>query len=102
MRQLNPLRKADVLNGFSPWASKPGRKMIDRLCRAVGRDTFARLNARIAQRWRQSVDEVLAGRFAASNARLAHMSGLPLAEYGYDLPAAPHVSVRHQMKLAEA
>ena len=75
---LNPLRRADVLNGFSPWASKPGRKIIDRLCRA-------------------------AGRFAASNARLAQNTGLPLAEYGYDLPPAPRsADARRQLMLESA
>lgn len=85
MRHLNPLRVADALNGFSPWASRRGRKMIDGLCRVTEHEAFAGVNAYIARRRQQMVETLLAGRFAASNAALARITGLPLGHYGYEL-----------------
>lgn len=85
MRPLNPLRVGDPLNGFSPWASRRGRKIVDALCRAAGHEAFGGISARITRRWQEVVETLLAGRFAASNAALAHITGLPLGQYGYEL-----------------
>jgi hypothetical protein len=84
MRRLNYLRRADPLNGFSPLATNFGRRLIDGLCSRLRGPVFASLNDRIRRGWQRQIAETVGGRYAVSNQRLAQLSGLPLAQLGYD------------------
>lgn len=83
-RRVNPFRIADDLNGGSPLAVG----VLWRAPAAIARLAAvapAGVSARIEARWRATIAEAVRGRYAASNARVAALSGLDLGAMGYAL-----------------
>lgn len=85
-RRLNPLVQQDRLN---PHAWFPIRKAESLLKRYVGAfDAWVprSLSGAMEARLRAVVCEAVGDRYKESNARTSELTGLPLAELGYDLP----------------
>lgn len=84
-RTLEVMRLLNHVARPSPLGAQQGR--LVRSARRVGRvlDRWLPRNAHapVEQRWRMLVAERVQERFRASNARLAAMTGLPLARLGY-------------------
>lgn len=89
MRRLNYLRRADPVNGFSPLATNLGRRLIDNFCARLQGPLFEPLSSRIRRRWQRRIAATVEGSYAGSNQRLAQLTGLPLAELGYDCGSSP-------------
>ncbi len=84
MRHLNYLRRADPLNGLSPLATNFGRRLIDNFCARLQGRLFDPLSRRVRRRWQRQIAATVEGSYAESNQRLAQLTGLPLAQLGYD------------------
>lgn len=69
--------------------TRPGRRglaaVTNRIVRLFNRLTPAALNAALLRRYERTVEARYPGLFADSNRETAAMTGLPLADYGYDL-----------------
>lgn len=89
MRRLNYLRRADPLNGYSPLATNLCRRMIDNFCARLQGPLFVPLSSRVRRRWQRQIAAAVEGTYAESNQRLAQLTGLPLAQLGYDCGSSP-------------
>jgi hypothetical protein len=81
LRALNPLCQTSPLS--AGW-KQPRHRVATRLCNAVNRLPRG-WSAGIERRWKDLVARRYAGTFAESNRRLAELTGLDLASFGYDL-----------------
>jgi hypothetical protein len=84
-RRLNPFLVRDDLNGHSILALPNGRRILQPLLEAAANAAPRAWNERAASRLRAEIAQRCAGRYAASNARTALLSDLPLRSLGYDL-----------------
>ncbi len=84
-RRLNPFTARDSTNAYSPLAvpalARPSGSLLTRLDRV--------LPATLARRWeadlKSRIDRLTEGRYAESNRRVADLTGLDLAQRGYDV-----------------
>lgn len=84
-RWVNWVAFRDRLNPAAPIDSPRLRYGIREAFRALDRRLPARLRAASDRRLERTVAAWAAGRFSASNRRLAELTGLPLAHLGYDV-----------------
>jgi hypothetical protein len=73
-----------VRNSLSPGA-RYYVKDHDRRFASIDRFIPAMWSSRLEKRWKQRIAELVGRRYAESNARLAALTGEPLAEFGYDV-----------------
>jgi hypothetical protein len=84
-RRLNPFLVRDDLNGHSILALPNGRRILQPLLVAAAKVAPSAWNEQAAGRLRAEIERRCAGRYEASNARTALLSGLPLRSLGYEL-----------------
>ena len=73
------------LTGSSPLAVPRLRPPLRALMRGLDWLTPDAWNEGLRQRWRRRIAEGCRGRYEASNRRLAELTGLDLAGYGYPM-----------------
>jgi hypothetical protein len=83
LRWLNPLLKADSLNGWSPYAVHALHKPIRGLVMGIDSVTPRALKDGISRRWRDRIEAETLGRYEESNRATAALTGIDLARFGY-------------------